>query len=132
MFEKEAPRDVHAFSSEIVGRIDTNTRRIRTLEQRLEGVELRVGSLEEKIIYEVENLRKGLEQISMDVKALGDNLLQIRTELMKVNKTLDNTAKKAEVKELESLLDIYNPIKSKFVTKDEVQRIMDERLGGKT
>lgn len=132
VFEKELPKDTAAFSSEIVRRIDTNTRRIRAIEQRLSGTELRIGSLEEKVIEEIDNLRRGFEQISMDVKAIAERLSKIRAEILKINKNLDKTAKKAEVRELESLIDLYSPIKSKFATKEEVERIVEERLSEKT
>jgi TolA-binding protein len=127
VFEKEAPPDVSGLSSEIVKMVNTNTRRIRMIEQRLSGTERRISSLEEKIIDEIDNLRRGFEQIYMDIKALTENLSQIRAETLKMNKNLDKTAKKAEVRELESLLDLYNPIKSKFVTREEVERLIEEK-----
>ena len=126
VFEKEQPQDTSIFSSEIVKMVNTNTRRIRAIEQRLSGSERRIGSMEEKIIDEMDELRRGFEQISLDIKALSENLSQIRSEMLKINKNLDRAAKKSEVKELESLLDLYNPIKSKFVTRDEVKRIIEE------
>lgn len=126
VFEKEQPQDTSVFSSEIVKMVNTNTRRIRAIEQRLSGSERRIGSMEEKIIDEMDDLRRGFEQISLDIKALSENLSQMRSEMLKINKNLDRAAKKSEVKELESLLDLYNPIKSKFVTRDEVKRIIEE------
>ena len=132
VFEKEHPQGISALSGEIVRRIDTNTRRIRAIEQRLSGTELRIGSLEEKVIEEIENLRKSFEQISMNVKNINERLSNLRADILKINKNLDKTAKKAEVKELESLLDLYSPIKSKFTTKGEVERIVEERISEKT
>lgn len=132
VFEKEAPKDVQSFSSEIVGRINTNTRRIKMIEQRIDGIELRVGALEEKIIDEMSDLKKSFEQISTDIKAVAEDLLRIQTEILKINKNLDKKAKKIEVKELESLIDLYNPIKSRFVTRNEVKKIIEERLSRKT
>jgi len=132
VFEREPPQGISALSGEIVRRIDTNTRRIRAIEQRLSGTELRIGSLEEKVIEETENLRKSFEQISMNMKNINERLSNLRVEVLKINKDLDRTAKKTEVKELESLLDLYSPIKSKFTTKEEVERIIEERLSKKT
>jgi len=123
---------VGALSGEIVKRINTNTRRVRTIEQRLDGLESRIGALEEKIIDEIESLRKSFDQISVDIKDVAKSLSEIRGEILKLNKSMDKTAKKAEIKELETLMDIYNPIKSKFTTRDQVERILDEKLGKKT
>jgi len=131
VFEKNTPDDIQTLSVQAATMINTNTRRIRALEQRLDGVELRIGALEEKIIDEIDRLRKSFEQISVDIKAVTDNLSEVRSEILKINKNLDKTAKKAEVKELETLLDIYNPIKSRFTTKDEVTRMIEDRLAEK-
>jgi hypothetical protein len=68
----------------------------------------------------------------MDIKNIIKNLSELRTEMMRINKDIDRTAKKSEVKELESMLDLYSPIKSKFTTKDEVERLIDEKLSKKT
>jgi len=131
VFEKNVSNDMQTLGTEMASRINTDTRRIRAIEQRLGGIELRIGALEEKIIDEIDHLRKSFEQISVDIKAVTDNLSEIRSEILKINKNLDKTAKKAEVKELETLLDIYNPIKSRFTTKDEVARMIEDRLAEK-
>jgi len=131
VFEKNTPGDLQTLGVEMVNRVNTDTRRIRTLEQRLNGAEMRIGSLEEKVIDEIDRLRKSFEQISLDIKAVSDSLSEIRSEILKINKNLDKTAKKVEVKELETLLDIYNPIKSRFTTKDEVTRMIEDKVAEK-
>jgi len=131
VFEKETV-NVQSFNNEVVKIINTNTRRIRSLEQRLDGLEMRIGAIEEKIINEMDALRKNFDEIGMDIKDISKNLNELRNEILKINKTIDKTAKKAEVKELESLLDLYNPIRSKFTTREEVERLIDEKLGQKT
>jgi predicted nucleic acid-binding Zn-ribbon protein len=131
VFEKETV-NIQSFNNEVVKIINTNTRRIRSLEQRLDGLEMRIGAIEEKIINEMDALRKNFDEIGMDIKDISKNLNELRNEILKINKTIDKTAKKAEVKELESLLDLYNPIRSKFTTREEVERLVDEKLGQKT
>jgi len=131
VFEKETT-NVPSFSNEVVNIINANTRRIRSLEQRLDGLEMRIGAIEEKIINEMNALRKEFDEINMYIKDLVKNLNEIRNEVLKINKAIDKTAKKAEVKELESLLDLYNPIRSRFTTREEVERLVDEKLGQKT
>ena len=132
MFEKEQPQDIASFTTEIVKMVNTNTRRIRSIERRLSGSERRIRGMEEKIIDEIDDLRRGFEQIILDIKEVSKNLSEMRSEMLKINKNLDKSAKKSEVKELENLLDIYNPIKSKFVTREEVERLLEERTEKKT
>jgi len=131
VFEKETT-DVQVFSNEVVKIISTNTRRIRALEQRLNGLEMRIGAIEEKIISEIEGVRKDFGEINTDIKTIAKNLSGLRNEILRINKTIEKTARKSEVKELESLLDLYSPIKSKFTTRDEVERLVDEKLSKKT
>ena len=126
VFEKKHPVRFEAFTSEIVRSVNDNTRRIRILEQGLEGVRSRISALEEKVIDEVENIKKWLDQLSVDVKDVSKKLTEIHSEILKINKELDKTARKTELKEIESLLELYNPIKSQFVTADQVRRMLEE------
>jgi len=131
VFEKETT-DVQALSNEVVKIISANTRRIRALEQRLNGLEMRMGAIEEKVINEIEYVKKDFEEIGAYIKSIVKNLSELRNEILKMNKTIDKTARKSEVKELEALLDLYSPIKSKFTTRDEVERLIDEKISKKT
>ena len=127
VFEKEKEAfDIRTFTTEILNRVDSNTRRIRSIEQRLNLLESRISSLEEKLIDEIDKLGKGFEQLQLDVKAVSESLKLLRAEMLKMNKNMEKTALKAEVKELATLLDLYNPIKSSFVTKEEVRRMLEE------
>jgi predicted nucleic acid-binding Zn-ribbon protein len=132
VFEKNVPGDMQTIGMEMSNRINTNTRRIRTLEQRMSAAESRIGALQEKVIDEIDRLRKSFDQISIDLKSVSENLSEIHSEILNINKNLDKTAKKAELKELENLLDLYNPIKSRFTTKDEVMRIIEDKISEKT
>jgi len=127
VFEKEKEAfDIRTFTTEILNRVDSNTRRIRSIEQRLNLLESRISSLEEKLIDEIDKLGRGFEQLQLDVKAVSESLKLLRAEMLKLNKNMEKAALKAEVKELATLLDLYNPIKSSFVTKEEVRRMLEE------
>jgi len=128
VFEKKPHIRLEAFTSELARGMNENTRRIRVLEQNLEAVRSRISGLEEKVIDEMNNLKKWLDQISADVKLISESLRKIRSELLRINKELEKAARKTEVKELESLLELYNPIKSHFVTIEQVRKIVDEEM----
>lgn len=131
VFEKKEAPNIQAFGTELVTRINTNTRRIRSLEQRYEGTEERISSLEERVIEELSNLKKGFEQIGSDIDKLSENIGELRSEFLKMTKNVEKSARKTEVKELESLIDLYNPIKSRFVSREEVEKLIEEKLGKK-
>jgi hypothetical protein len=128
VFEKKVPQNFTPINNEIVITTNENTRRIRILEQTLDSIRNRLSSIEERLIDEMGDTKKWMDQVSLDMKEISNDLKEIRTEILRINKDLDKAARKTEVKELENLLDIYNPIKSHFVTKDEVIRLLGKKM----
>lgn len=128
VFERKPVQQMDSINNEIIRSMNDNTRRIRALEQSLDSSRSRITSLEERMIDEMGDIKKWLDQLSLDIKEISNEIKMMRSEILRVNKELEKTAKKTEVKELESLIDIYNPIKSHFVTKEEVFRMMERGL----
>ncbi|MBL7169397.1 MAG: hypothetical protein ISS48_00055 [Candidatus Aenigmarchaeota archaeon] len=128
VFERKPSQQFSPISGEVVRITNDNTRRIRVLEQSLESARSRISSLEERMIDEMGDIKKWMDQLSLDAKEISKDLKEIRSELLRVNKDLEKTARKSEVKELESLMDLYNPIKSHFVTREEVMRMLEREL----
>ena len=128
VFERKPTQEFNPINNEVVRITNDNTRRIRILEQSLESIRTRISSLEERMIDEMGDIKKWIDQLSLDVKEISKDLKEIGGELLRINKDLGKTARKTEIKELESLLDLYNPIKSHFVTKEEVMRMLEREL----
>jgi len=128
VFERKPQVSIESYTTEIVRSVNENTRRIRILEQSLEGSKSRISGLEQRVIDDMENLRKWADQLSVDIKEISNNLREIRGEILKINKDLDKTAKKTKVKELENLMELYSPIKSNFITRDQMQRTIEENI----
>lgn len=112
---------------ELVRRVNDNARRIRMIEQRLDVVDSRIKGIEERIIDEMSILKNGFDQLALDVKELTKEIKEVRGNMLKFSQSLEKTAKKSEIKEIESLLDLYNPIKSRFITREELERILEDR-----
>jgi len=127
VFERKPSANIAALSTELVRRINDNTRRIRSMEQRMDGMESRMGVLEETVIEKIEELKVGFDKISVDLKSLIKRLDEMETEILKINKELEKVARKSEVNRLENMIEIYSPIKSTFVTRDELQRILEKK-----
>jgi len=128
VFERKPTPQFNPINNEVIRITNDNTRRIRVLEQSLESARTRISSLEERMIDEMGDIKKWMDILSLDIKEISKDLKEMNGELLRINKDLEKTARKTEIKELESLLDIYNPIKSHFVTKDEVMRILEREL----
>ena len=128
MAEKD---EMRAALSEMVRRLNENERRIRTLEQGLERMETSFSTLEERLLMQLDDLRISLERIGNKITDLAGKFTETETNISRLTKELGKTASKAEMKQLTTYLDIVNPITSKFVTKDELERALDQKIARK-
>lgn len=124
VFERTPPKK--DITTELVKRLNMNGRRIRSLEDRVERVENRVRGMEERVLEQMNTLKIDLERISQKIAYATQKLADINKEILRINKELSKTATKREVKEVQSFIDLVNPITAKFVTKDELERRLEE------
>jgi predicted phage gp36 major capsid-like protein len=119
---------LHAIINELVERTNSDTQRIRALEQRTESAMSRMDSIEQELM----KMTQSLQKISSDMEAKFKSNEAVDSETQNTIKEIINRVKKLapaeKVEELEALLEIYNPLKSNFVTMEEVENIIAERL----
>jgi hypothetical protein len=130
VFEKPNT-EMTAISSELVRRLNENGRRLRIMEQKLDKLETSMDLLEQNTLDQMNDMKIGLDKIAVKITAVGDKLTSMETDMVRINKELGKTASKAEIKQLETFIDLVNPITSKFVTKDEMERAFEDNVGRK-
>ena len=123
--------DVKAVVSELVRRINEDARRIRSLEQQIERTEMSFSTLEERLLTQLGDLKIGLERIGAKIAALSEQVGGTEGNVTRLTKELSKAASKAELKQIQTYLEIINPITSKFVTKDELERALQEKAARK-
>jgi septation ring formation regulator EzrA len=123
----EKAGEVKLVTSELLRRVNEGSRRIRLLEQRMDRVDDSIGGLEENVLTQLDDLKLGIERLSDKILKISERLNSIDGEIDKVNKVLDKAATKSEVKQLETFVDVVNPITSKFVTAEQLDRVLEER-----
>jgi len=121
-----------AMINELVMRLNENSRRIKYVEQKVEKVESTTSTLEETALMQMNDLKINLERIGQKMTALAERLNMIESEMARLGKEVGRAATKSEVKQLEAFIDIVNPITSKFVTRDELDRALEESAPKKT
>lgn len=124
----EKPTETKAIITELVRRMNEDTRRIRALEQRLTRIDNSIDSLEYNTLTQLNDLKIKFEKIGNNLLEVSEKLTSIENEILRINKELEKTATKAEVKQLETFIELFNPVKSRFVTKDEMERMLEEKL----
>jgi len=122
----ENPTDERAVAAELVKRLNEGTRRTRSLEQRVDRIENRISGMEETVIEQMNNLKIELDRIGQKIANATQQLTTINNEILRINRELGKTATKQELKEVETFIDMVNPITAKFVTKDELERRLEE------
>ena len=120
-------KDIPSILNELVRRANETTRRLRALEERSSIVENRMSSIQDTLLRINEENKNNNLKLNDQLKGFQTELIRIDNELLKANKNLDRTAKRSELKELENIMSFFNPLKSNFVTKDEVIRMIGER-----
>ena len=126
-----ARHTLHGIINELVDRTNTDTRRIRSLESwekslnsRLEAIEkesIRLNNVTQKIITEMES------GLAMRDKAI----TEMHNMIKEIVKHLKRFAKSEKITELETMMEIYDPLRSNFVTKDEVEQLISKRLSAR-
>jgi len=122
----EKPVDIGAFTSELVRRMNEDSRRIRLLEQKMDRIDNAVSGLGDNVLAQLDNLKFSIEKLNSEIQRIGERITGMENEMNKVKKDLDKTATKTEIKQIETFIDVVNPITSKFVTKDEMERMLEE------
>ena len=125
VFEK--PEEANAVLSELIKRINEDRRMMRLVEQSVERLENSLSALEGSALSQLSDFKLSLDRIGSKIEATAARLNAIEANIAKLGKGVDKAATKLELKQLESFIDLVNPITSKFVTKDELDRALEER-----
>ncbi len=120
--------DMTALASELVKRVNEDTRRIRAIEQRMDRMENSISALQDSTLNHLNELKIFMEKMTDRLVLLSEKLVSIENEILRVNKDLSKTATKREFKEIETYMELINPVTAKYVTKDEMERYVSLKI----
>lgn len=126
-FERHGEEE-EKLTSELVKRMNESTRRIRIIEQGVDKLESSIGSIQEGTLTQLNDLKLALEKINNKIVSVSEKLVNIEGEILRLSKELSKTATKRELKQMEIFIDLINPITAKFATKDEVEKMIDNKM----
>lgn len=118
---------LHAIINELVDRTNSNTQRLRVLEQRSEVLSSRANIIEQEILNLNKSIHKVILSLDTKTKRLDDRIRKDEGILKEVVKRMKKLATTSKISELEQLIEIYNPLKSQFITREEAERIIEEK-----
>ncbi len=126
-FEKKTSVDYAI--TELMRRVNDDTKRLRLLEQRSVAMDSRVASLEQTLLEQFKKINQAFDRLSQKIDESNDRISKIEDDTKKLVRQMDRVASKTELREIQGFIDLINPIKSNFVTKPEIERMLEEKLG---
>jgi hypothetical protein len=113
---------------ELVRRSNEIMRRLRALEERDSIIEARLSSMQDAILRNTADARSEFEALDKRLKDFENRLIIANNEITKIEKNIEKLARKSELSELAALIELYNPLKASFITKEETERLIEEKL----
>ena len=105
-----------------------NKRRLRDIEQRLITVDNGLKRVDSGLL----DLKSRVLEISGSAKTEGvsveTKLKEIENIINDIVNNMKRLAEKSEVAGLKELIDIYNPVKSQFITREEAENLIEEKV----
>lgn len=121
-------RTVGSVLNKLIERVNSNIRRLRILEQESSLYKTRLTSLEHEITSQKNQASRIVKESNERIAKADDRAAGLESTLKEVVMQLKKTTTSTKIRELEQLIEIYNPITSQFVTKEEVDRIVSDKL----
>lgn len=124
----EKPDQSKQVLGELVNRINEDRRRIRLIEQSIDRIESSINALERNLLNQNADMKISLDRVDNKISDMTTRLTTLEADINRYTKLVSKAATKMEIKQLESFIDLVNPITSKFVTKDELDRALEEKI----
>lgn len=121
-------RTIGSVLNKLIERVNSDIRRLRILEQESSVYKTRLTAAEEELLAQRNQLAKSVNDVSEKITQLDERLSGMENTIKEIISQLKKATTTTKIKELEQLIEIYSPLKSQFLTRDEVERIIDDRL----
>jgi len=128
MPKQQPKRTVQSVINDLIGRVNTDARRLRVIEQELNIIKSRMAALEQAMAEQRKAVNASMTELGAKVARAEDKVSRMESLIGEVVKGMKRFAPASEIKKLEQLIEIYSPLKSEFVTREEAERMIDEAL----
>jgi len=121
-------RTVGSVLNKMIDRVNSNIRRLRILEQESSIFKTRLTSNEQEVMAQRNQLNRAVKDMGDKIARLENRISGIEQTIKEIIDQFKKVATASKIKELEEMIEIYNPIKSQFATKEEIRRMIEEGL----
>jgi DNA repair exonuclease SbcCD ATPase subunit len=128
VFKHKVPPPSHELS-EMKDDINSVERRLKVLEESFTNIRRSLQVAEQNMLSKNKIFSTEIRTLTSEIDDIKKEISDIKEKIMMLIKELGNTAKINDVKILEKYINLWDPIK--FATRNEVERIIDEKLKNK-
>jgi len=126
--DKQPKKTLKTVLRELVERSNTDNARIRVMEQENDILKSRSKSFEQDLFSQKKYFEASITSVKKETEKTNDKTANIESTLRELIKEIKKLATTAKIKELETLVDIYNPLKSHFITREEAERMIERKI----
>ncbi len=125
---KQPKKTLKTVLHELVERSNTDNARIRVLEQENDILKSRSKSFDQDLAAMKKYFDSSMNSLNKNLEKTNKKVVNIESTLRELIKEIKKLATTSKIKELETLVDIYNPLKSQFMTREEVERLVEQKM----
>lgn len=103
--------------------------RLRIAEQRYSELRKKVLLIEQNMLSNHRKAMNEIKSLRSDVTSIRHSIQSVEDKIITIIKELKLTARKEDIQVMKRYIELWNPVT--FVTRDAVDRIIDEKLGKK-
>lgn len=111
---------------ELVRRSNNDSRRLKELEQRFDALDTKTKTIESTVLKKHKDLESHFVEIEARVREMEERLMGFQSAFDRFNRQVTKFAMRRDIKELEHMFELFNPVTGKFVTVDELENKLRE------
>ncbi len=100
--------------------------RTRLLEERAKEMRENIHIIDETMNRRTQNLKDSINDIRKQITQIKNQITEMRSIIRRIINDLSSTARKSDVRVIEKYIELLDP--TSLVTKDDVERIVEEKL----
>ena len=120
-------RNLRDILNELIERTNSMIMRLRIVEQRNKTSMTKMNSLQTTAMEQVKESKNFIKSFEKKMETYKEKMLYMENMLKDMSKKINNTATKTELRGLEEMIRIYDPVKSQFVTKRELKEFLKQK-----
>jgi len=101
-------------------------RRVRVLETKFEQLIEKINLLEECILEVKNDLKIYINFNNSRFQENNSKIEVLEKEIENIKSYIQELVSKSEIEKLKTIIDLFNPLKSNFVTREELEEILNE------